>query len=93
MEIPTLVRCHLCIEMAPGAYINVNMQSYQYKKSHHGNDVLLNLSYFCSVIFCSGKVTIFTLKGQLHMSLIILFKLNPEKKYDIIVVKKCCHIC
>ena len=57
MGIPILVRWHLYIEMPPGAWFNVKMTSYQYRKSHCGDKTILRPSYLHNGISYTGKMT------------------------------------
>ena len=57
IEIPILVRWHLCIEMAPWGWFNIKMPSYQYRNSHCRDKMVLWPSYLYNGIPYTGKIT------------------------------------
>ena len=49
-----MVHCGIC---APGPWFNINMSSYQYRKSHCGDKTILRPSYLHNGISYTGKTT------------------------------------
>ena len=58
MGIPILIRVHLYnTELSPGGWFNIKMTSYQYRKSHCGDKMILRPSYLHNGISYTGKLT------------------------------------
>ena len=55
---------HPWLQLSPGGHFTINMESLQYRKFHHGDEMVIRLSYLHSVNYYSGKMPSLYWKGS-----------------------------
>ena len=79
--------------MEPGGWINIQMPSYQYRKSHCGNKTILRPSYLHNGISYTGKMTsLYWIRAQTlllsgHSSLLLHEFITYLKQVDMVYNK------
>ena len=74
--------CHLTRPMSsPGAWFNIKMSSYQYRKSHCGDKTVVRSSYLHNGISYTGKTSSLYWIGALGLGLLSKIHLKPVGRW------------